>query len=218
MEGSKSSNLMFESNVAEMQLNFVLLAHSAVSKTLGYVGERSSVLDVGCAWGYMAKLLKPKKCRVVGIEIDKKIAKLAEEYCDQVVVCNLEDPEVLRDNLKGQSFDVIICLDVLEHLVRPDIFLVFLKQFLSPGGKLIVSVPNIARLEYRLSMLFGKFEYEDAGILCRSHLRFFTRHTAKALLSDAGYKIVAVEYTGLASRIKILPGLTAYQFLLIATL
>lgn len=209
---------MFESNVAELQLNFVLRPHTAVYKALAYIDEKSRVLDVGCAWGYLAKLLKPRQCSVVGIEMDEKIAKMAKDYCDEVIICNLEDTETISRNLNNLLFDTIICLDVLEHLVRPDNLIVFLKRFLAPRGKLIISLPNIARFEHRINLLFGRFNYDDSGILCRGHLRFFTEHTAKNLLSGAGYKIIKTEYTGLASMIKVFPRLTAYQFLFVTGL
>lgn len=211
-------DLMFELNVAELQLDFVLRPHTAIYKSLKYIKEKSCVLDVGCAWGYLAKLLKPKQCNVVGIEMDSKVAKIAENYCNQVIVANLEDIETLQLLLKNLSFDVIVCLDILEHLVRPDKFLVFLRKFLTPSGRLIVSIPNVARFEHRINLFFGKFNYENAGILCKGHLRFFTESTAKNLLSGTGYKIIKTEYTGLASMIKIFPKLTAYQFLFVATL
>lgn len=213
----ESPNLMFESNVAELQLNFSLRPHTAVYKSLKYINDKSKVLDIGCAWGYLGKILKPRLCNVVGIEIDQKIAKMAESHCDKVFVCNLEDTLTVGQCLGGAMFNTIVCLDVLEHLVRPDKFLVFLKNFLVSSGKLIVSIPNIARFEQRINFILGKFNYEDGGILSKGHLRFFTENTAKALLRGCGYKILKVEYTGLASMIKVFPKLTAYQFLFIAS-
>ncbi len=216
MYNTGPSNLMFESNIAELQLNFSLQPHTAVFKSLKYIKDGSKVLDIGCAWGYLGKILKPRSCCVVGVEIDQKIAKMAESHCDKVFVCNLEDALMLGSCLDREVFDTIVCLDVLEHLARPDKFLVFLKNFLAPRGKLIVSIPNIARFEHRINLLLGKFNYEDAGILCKGHLRFFTENTAKRLLRGCGYKILKTEYTGLASMVKVFPKLTAYQFLLIS--
>lgn len=131
-----AQGLMFESNIAELQLNFVLRPHTAIYKSLKYINEKSRVLDVGCAWGYLAKLLKPKQSYVVGIEIDQKIANMAKTYCDRVIVCNLEDTEAMQYHLKNLSFDTIICLDVLEHLVRPDKFIVFFKKIFDSGWQI----------------------------------------------------------------------------------
>jgi len=146
IEGVNAQDLMFELNVAELQLDFVLRPHTAIYKSLKYIKEKSRVLDVGCAWGYLAKLLKPKQCNVVGIEIDSKVAKIAENYCNQVIVANLEDIETLQPLLKNLSFDVIICLDILEHLVRPDKFLVFFKKIFNTQWKINCFYPECSKI------------------------------------------------------------------------
>lgn len=210
--------LMFEKDFVELNrdLSYKPNPHSPHYKVLKYINNGSRVLDVGCCWGNFAKLLKQKNCYVVGIEKDLKFGMIAEQYCDKVIIGDVENIDV-QDNLRGSLFDIVVCMDVLEHLVRPDKLVFHLKNFLAPGGKIIVSIPNIARIENRINIFCGRFNYEDAGALSRGHLRFFTKCTARELLLDAGYKNIKIEYTGLASIIKIFPTLTAYQFLLIAT-
>lgn len=109
--------------------------------------------------------------------------------------------------------------DVLEHLKRPDLVLIAFKRYLNPGGFVIASILNIERLEFRIRHLLGRFDYGESGILSKGHLRFFTFKTAKGLFEDAGYKIISIDYTGLASKFKILKKfstLFAYQFVVIA--
>jgi SAM-dependent methyltransferase len=108
-----------------------------------------------------------------------------------VVVADLESARPL---LHG-PFDAIVYGDVLEHLSDPRAVLQALDQTLTPGGTVIVSVPNVAHLWVRLSLLAGRFDYADRGILDRTHLRFFTRRTLLELLRDAGLAVIEVAVT-----------------------
>lgn len=190
--------------------------HSPHMKIIKYIGNDKTVLDVGCSTGYIARELKKKGCHVVGIEIDEVAAEMARNYCGKVIVGDIEEVKELP--YPDGYFDVIILSDVLEHLKRPDVVLLKLKRYLKPGGFVIASIPNIARLEYRLKLLFGKFDYEDyekSGILSSAHLRFFTRKTARKLFETSGYKIIKVDTTGLGSKLKFWQTWLAFQFIII---
>jgi len=91
---------------------------------------------------------------------------------------------------KPQWFDVVVMADVLEHLRRPEQTLLRMREFLRPGGYGVVSVPNIANFRIRLGLLLGRFEYEDEGILDRTHLRFFTKRSAQVMIEGAGYEVL----------------------------
>ena len=97
--------------------------------------------------------------------------------------------------LLAESFDVIVYGDVLEHLTDPLRALVALNRSLAPDGRVIASVPNVAHLWVRLSLLTGRFDYGERGILDRTHLRFFTRRTFLALLRDAGLAVDELSVT-----------------------
>lgn len=88
-----------------------------------------------------------------------------------------------------RKFDKILLLDVLEHVPDPEKILRQAATLLKPNGHLIVSIPNIANVTTRLMLLFGSFEYHDRGILDRTHLRFYTRRSARRLLEDCGLEV-----------------------------
>jgi len=209
---------MFEPNLSvskKYQLN--LNPHLAHTKIVQYVGENKRVLDVGCAAGYLAKELKKKNCYVVGIELDPETAKAATRYCDKVITGNVE----MIDEIPYPEgfFDMIIYADVLEHLVRPDLVLKKFAKYLSKKGYVLASIPNIVNWYYRLKFLFGTFNYEESGIVDKTHLRFFTLKTAKELFETSDYRIIKIDYTGVASKYKILrlfPGFFAIQFIIAA--
>jgi methionine biosynthesis protein MetW len=169
-------------------------ANSAWSKMLAMIPHGSRVLETGCANGRFSRVLVEHGCRVVGVELDSGAAAEARVVCEQVIVGDLEDPDV-RKQIPG-SFDVILFGDVLEHLVRPWQVLSDLRANLSIGGSVVVSIPNIAHWDTRMNLLRGRFNYEDQGLLDGTHLRFFTHRTARELLEQTGYRVVKESRVG----------------------
>jgi 2-polyprenyl-3-methyl-5-hydroxy-6-metoxy-1,4-benzoquinol methylase len=203
---------------------------------LDEVPDGARVLDIGCATGYLAAELSRRGCTVDGIELDPAAAEQARTHCREVTVGDLEAPatqaEVQR-MLAGTRVggpDFIICADVLEHLHDPWTVLAWLRTLLAPGGRAVVSVPNIAHWTARRALLCGRFDYTDHGLLDRTHLRFFTRASAAELARHAGFAVRAERLAGaplpLESRVPALgrvrdrcvcryPELLALQFVLV---
>jgi len=149
------------------------------------------VLDVGCGAGETSARLKTFHAvqEVVGIEFIPKVAKIAEQRIDRVLV---GDVETLLLDFPNGYFDCIMCADVLEHCKDPWNVLVKLRPFLCDNGVLIASIPNLRHLVVVLKIIFDRWEYESSGILDDGHLRFFTFHTIKNMLNKAGFVIVKV--------------------------
>ncbi|WNN91270.1 glycosyltransferase [Gloeocapsopsis dulcis] len=168
----------------------------SLKKLYYLVGENKRVVDFGCATGYLAQLLKQRGCKVTGVEINPEAAKIAEQYCEQVIVADL-DIVHLAEILPAQSFDVAIFGDVLEHLRDPWRVLQQTQHLLNSSGFVVASIPNIAHGSIRLALLQGKFEYTQLGILDNTHLRFFTKKTLEDLFENTGYFIEVLERTKL---------------------
>ena len=149
-------------------------------------GARSlRILDVGTADGYLGAILKERGHYVAGVERDPVLAEKARPIYDrfyQVDVDAFDFPE-------RREYDFIIFADVLEHLRDPAAVLRRCFASLKEDGKIIISVPNVANFIVRLSLLFGRFDYRELGILDRTHLRFFTLKTLRSLLEDCGLNI-----------------------------
>jgi 2-polyprenyl-3-methyl-5-hydroxy-6-metoxy-1,4-benzoquinol methylase len=159
-------------------------SHSIVLRWLG-VGHGRRVLDVGAADGLLSRRLADQGWRVTGIERDPAQAKAGEEYCERMIVADLDRGVPSLEPV----FDVIVYGDVLEHLADPLDTLRSVNRSLAPGGQVVISIPNVAHLWMRLSLLFGHFDYADHGILDRGHLRFFTQRSLRRLLDDAALDI-----------------------------
>jgi len=156
-------------------------SHAVILSRLGE-GRGRRVLDVAAADGFLSELLTKQGWVVTAIERDPEQAARARGKCKEVVMADLERP--LPE--LGGPFDAIVCGDILEHLTDPLPVLMALNRSLTPGGTVIVSVPNVAHLWVRLSLLLGRWNYADRGILDRTHLRFFTRRSFREFLAQAG--------------------------------
>jgi methionine biosynthesis protein MetW len=153
------------------------------------------VLDVGCGEGGLGHVLRERhgtRLHLVGVDIAAAALALAEQHYDRVHLVNL-DQERLADHVGPQRFDVIVMLETLEHLFKPQAALVQLRDHLAPGGQMIASFPNIAWWRYRLKMLAGQFP-EDYHIFdAVEHLQHFTLPTFQRLLTQSGYRVAAID-------------------------
>lgn len=149
------------------------------------------VLEVGAHSGYFSSLLAERGCRVTALEVDPRAAALATAQAERVVVGDVEDPAVWAQ-LSGR-FDVLLFMHVLEHLVDPWAVLRRAHDLVAPGGRVLALLPNVACWRVRRTLFFaGEFEYEETGILDRTHLRFFTLASARALFESTGWDAPAL--------------------------
>lgn len=150
------------------------------------------VLEVGCGSGETLKWLKETgRCSyTTGIELFPEAANIASSHLDKVFIGSIEHHQtsLMKQNIK---FDLILFLDVLEHLVDPwTNFQLIVDNNLKDGGSVIVSLPNVRNhICIKELVLGGDWRYQDAGVLDKTHLRFFTRKTATDLIQNAGIKI-----------------------------
>lgn len=171
-------------------------ADSSIGKILSLVERNTTVLDVGCATGYIGRALSKIGCRVTGIEMNPRAAEQARKSYAEIHVGDLDAIE-LRELLPSGTFDTIIFGDVLEHLRDPIRILRDARYLLREGGYVIASVPNIAHAAIRLALLDGQFRYTEQGILDDSHLRFFTLASVQSMFAECGYEITSIERTKL---------------------
>ncbi len=160
-------------------------AHALV---LRLVRGDKSVLEIGSATGYLSRRLVEAGCRVTAIEADAESARLAEHAGVRLICGSVEDEEILQQ--VRDTFDVVLLADVLEHLRWPERTLARMRQFLKPGGYAVISLPNVANWKTRVGLLCGRFDYREEGILDRTHLRFFTKRSAEAMIREAGYDVL----------------------------
>ena len=110
-------------------------------------------------------------------------------------------------------FDTILCLDILEHLYDPWAVMARLARGLSPGGSVVASIPNVNYIGLVGPLvLFGRWELQDAGMLDRTHIRWFTRKTASELMTGAGLTLRRVDHSLMPRKYRLLDCLTMGAF------
>jgi 2-polyprenyl-3-methyl-5-hydroxy-6-metoxy-1,4-benzoquinol methylase len=169
-----------------------LRPHGSHEKLLTMLGRPDRVLDVGCSTGYLAKRLQERGSTVVGVDLDERAAAEARQFCEAVHVGDVETMEL---PFEPASFDAVVCGDFIEHLRDPGAFLARIRPLLRPGGRVVLSTPNIANWAMRLGLLFGRFRYTEWGLLDRTHTHLFTRKTLRECLEQAGYRITDFDFT-----------------------
>ncbi len=146
------------------------------------------ILEVGCGCGttlLRIRYMNPQ-AEIYGVELCQGSAKIAEKLMP-VLAENIETMEL---KFPENYFDYIIFGDVLEHLQNPWQVLEKMKCYLKDDGYFLASIPNIAHYSILHDLLNGRWQYQEAGILDKTHLRFFTWQTIIDMFQGAGYKIV----------------------------
>lgn len=187
----------------------------------------ASVLDAGCSAGTIARELVKAGAVVDGIEYDPEAAREAAAVCRRVLVGDLETVSL---DFPLAAYDAVLLADVIEHLREPVAAMARLRPHLKPGGRLIVSTPNVANWSSRLLHLAGRWDYQERGLMDRTHLRFFTKRTLLAAVQAAGYRVVEMDVTCPLPVLRREPfnraahwlglrwkNLLAYQFIVVAT-
>jgi 2-polyprenyl-3-methyl-5-hydroxy-6-metoxy-1,4-benzoquinol methylase len=150
----------------------------------------TNVLEIGCGTGAtLSWLKKTEKCATTyGVELHAESCKQAINNVDFLIEGNIESDDF---NLSAQKFELVLFLDVLEHLVDPwTAIKKIIDENLAQGGVVVVSLPNIRFYAALLPLIFkGEFEYQKTGVLDGTHLRFFTKKSAIELVNSAGLTV-----------------------------
>lgn len=166
------------------------------------------ILEVGCGSGGTLAWLREKfpSAHTTGLEGFAENEPKISACADRAIIADLDQP--LPD--LGQ-FDLILALDVLEHLKRPEETLEAITKHLTPDGVMVVSLPSVSHISVSAPLLFKrKFNYTDAGILDRTHLRLFVEETAVGLMNSAGLTVTAGVVNGLEGQMTKLLDITTF--------
>ena len=171
---------------------------TARTEVLPWLPERvTRMLDVGCGAGATTAAVRAVRevAWAGGIEYVEAVAEQARSVCDTVWTGDAALAPIESEIARG-SLDLVLCLDVLEHMADPWTMVRRLSALIAPGGRLIVSVPNVRHWKFVWRLLArGDFHYRDAGLLDRTHLRFFVRKTAVELATCGGLVLVTATST-----------------------
>lgn len=148
------------------------------------------MLEIGCSTGQFGANVKKmlKDVEIWGIEPNENVVGEARELLDKVINATFEKD---MPQLVGQKFDTIVFNDVLEHLIDPGLVLQWCHQYLSSGGVIVASIPNVLFFPsfFHKILIKQDWEYEKEGIFDNTHLRFFTKKSIVRLFTENDYSI-----------------------------
>jgi 2-polyprenyl-3-methyl-5-hydroxy-6-metoxy-1,4-benzoquinol methylase len=215
LEWFENKIMKHEGNIKYVEKLDPWSTHTKISTYLRKMPSSMRVLDAGCATGILGKLCSGHNLIINGIEENSDWARFAQPYYNEVFIGKLEDtPAGFLEN-----YDIIVLADVLEHLPQSEKVLARICSLQKVGCIFIISVPNIANIWIRINLLLGKFEYQERGILDKTHMRFFTYRSLKQLLSEVQLNLISSDVTpvplGLISNFFIINkfGIFMYKFL-----
>lgn len=159
---------------------------------LGLIGPHiRSVLEIGCGAGATGEAVKRSRPGItyVGVDLEPSAVARARTRLDRAVVANLDHASLEDYDIRKSSFDLIICADILEHLYDPWKTLAVLREYLTPRGELLASIPNIQNIQVIDNLARGFWTYTRYGILDATHIRFFTLNGILKLFEGTGYTI-----------------------------
>lgn len=142
------------------------------------------IIEVGCGMGELASIIKNSNLSVgkyIGLDGNLERANTTAEQGFDVRIANFEE----EIPIEAQFADLVVSLEVIEHIADAENFLKEIHKVLKPGGKLVISTPNIGFIVHRLNFLLSA-EIHQEGI----HLRFFNRKMLLKILSNTGFKLI----------------------------
>lgn len=161
------------------------------------VGTNLQVLDIGCNDGLVGAKLMEKNNHIFGIDIVKREVLAAKKRGIEAIVLDIENEEL---PYKANFFDVVILTDVIEHVFDTDLLLSKIYKVLKPGGKLLITTPNVASLGRRLMLLLGynpfleySTKYIDFAVAPVGHIRYYTLSDLARQLDRNKFRKVVVK-------------------------
>jgi len=164
--------------------DFAGSSHRLLAGWLRDLPAATRLLELGCGAGHVARLTGRPDLVWHGLESSVECLPVLAGLLSGGALVDLET----LPRLPG-GYGAVLAADTLEHLSAPERMLALVRDALLPGGRLFLSVPNVANIYVRANLLAGRFPYADRGILDRTHRVFFTRRSLRDLLAGAGFAL-----------------------------
>lgn len=190
--GEDYLNYELENEASFLRLQELALADVGFPKIEASIkagADQPRVLDVGCATGALLEWFRNRGWRTAGVEL----CGPSSEYARTARGLDVRTAAAEAAGFQDGSFDLVHASHLIEHLNAPKAFVESVRRMLKPGGRFLVSTPNIDGFQARL---FGA-EWRSAIF---DHLYLFSKGTLRNLLADEGFRVEKiVTWGGLAA-------------------
>ena len=165
--------------------------HLLIPKILSLLpGGRLKILDLGCGNGTLASELQKLEHQVTAVDASADGIKLARQRFPGIrfEICSVYDDAF--PDIAGRDFDVVVSMEVIEHLYWPRKLIERAHASLAPGGKVIVTTPYHGYLKNMAISVMGGWDKHFTVDWDGGHIKFFSRKTLTGFMHDAGFKSV----------------------------
>jgi 2-polyprenyl-3-methyl-5-hydroxy-6-metoxy-1,4-benzoquinol methylase len=161
----------------------------ALLALLREVSREASLLDLGCGNGSLTAIAAPGGRKVVGVDLSASGIALARECHPGILFLEGDVCGDLPPDLQRESFDVVTCFEVIEHVYAPRVLLANCRRALKPGGALILSTPYHGYWKNLALAVTGKLDDHFTALWDGGHIKFWSRGTLAQLLEEAGFRV-----------------------------
>lgn len=154
------------------------------------------VLDLGGGRGGNGSIIKKHSGAefVCTADLNDVALDSVAEGVDATMVCDIGEPGSMEAVFERHGpFDLVLLLDVLEHLFDPWRAVARLHALLPRGGHLLASIPNVQNYRTILRAATGSWRYREQGLFDRTHVRFFGKRGAVDLMTCTGLELVGTD-------------------------
>lgn len=173
---------------AETEANELLFPSiQSIVENIGLNPPPLNILDLGCGNGTLVKMLMELGHNVIGVDASSDGIDIAK---NRVQGARFEVASIYEDDftqIVGSGFDLVISLEVIEHLYWPKILPKMAYDILKPGGTFIVSTPYHGYLKNIAISLFNGWDRHFTADWDGGHIKFFSRNTLTNLLGKSGF-------------------------------
>lgn len=181
----QSRELNKDIDFAKKRENYALDLESR-KKIFSQISKDSNILEIGSGYGFLLEYMINAGYKIEGLEISSYRRKLS----NSISSANVYDYNILKDEVPlemNKRYDVIIMLQMLEHISNPKKFLIKVREMLKDGGIAIIEVPNFNDHMIKVCKEYFEFYFQ------RAHISYFTPDTLKYLIEESGFSTVDIK-------------------------
>ena len=189
------SEYKFENSGNDASHRYLLQKIETALKSLSEAKENLSVLDFGCGNGSMTRDLAEKFPNIHFRAVDPSPA--AQSFHKDHVLDNLTFLDWKEfEGHKSLKIDVVLSVEVIEHVFLPRVYLEKITYHLTPNGFVILTTPYHGYFKNLSIAILGRFDQHFTALWDYGHIKFWSVNTIKKLFEEYNFKVVCFSYCG----------------------